>query len=129
MEKAVGKNMVAQHMRLVAEHIDSMDLDIQDKHTKLVLSEYINILSKSSIAMLSEDEDEIKSCKDDMMSSIDVISDMAKLTNNQLAKELTDGYLKEWIEEHELFQIREDILDYVDIVNVIVRSWEGVIPA
>lgn len=128
MEKAISKNMVSQQMRLYAEKIDALDLDTSDKNTKLVLSEWINIISKSTTSMLTEDEDEIQSCKDDMISSFEVIKQMAKLTDNELAKTLVDSYIEKWIMEHDLFQIHESILDYCDIADVICYSWKGTLP-
>lgn len=129
MAKVLTKNMVAQQFKLTASFIDAMDVDIQDKTSKLVLSEWVNILSKATTAFLSDDDDEIESCKDDMRDSFNVIKELARLTPNEFAYELANSYIGEWIEQMENFKLHESIMSYVDTADVIIHSWKRVLPA
>lgn len=129
MAKVLTKNMLAQQFKLTAGFIDAMDVNTSDNTEKLVLSEWVNILSKASTAFLSDDDDEIQSCKDDMRDSFTVINDIAMITKNKFALELSNSYIGEWIEEMENFKLHESIMSFVDTADVIVHSWKGVIPA
>lgn len=129
MAKVLTKNMVAQQFKLTASFIDAMDVDIQDKTSKLVLSEWVNILSKATTAFLSDDDDEIECCKDDMRDSFAVIKELARLTPNKFAYELANSYIGDWIEAMENFKLHESIMSYVDTADIIIHSWKRVLPA
>lgn len=129
MAKVLTKNMLAEQFKLIAGFIDEMDIDTSNNNAKLALSEWVNILSKATVAFLSDDDDEIESCKDDMRSSLQVIVELANITGDKFATELANSYVGEWIEEFENFKLHESILSACDTMDIIVHSWQGVIPA
>lgn len=110
-----GKNMLSQQLILL---VDSVDLDNPyfscDKNARIVLEEYLNIISKSVLAFIAPTEDECMVYKEDMMSSVAVIKQMANLTDCQFAEELLDKRLEERIQEFEFFPMHPTIGDYCD---------------
>lgn len=79
-------NLTAQNLRLVTERIDTaMDLDMNSMDTRLVLTEYLNIVNKSMLVFHPERTEEILTTIEDMKNSYSIIRDMAVHKEEPLA--------------------------------------------
>ena len=113
-----GKNMLAQQMLLI---VDSVDLNnpyfTSDKNARIVLEEYLNIVSKSVLAFIAPTEDELETYKADMLDSLSVIKQMAERTDNEFAKELLEKRLEQRVNEFEFFPTHRTIGEYCDFAT------------
>lgn len=115
-----GKVMVAQQLQLLTELFSGRVNEFaNDKNSRLVFTEFINIVNKSVLAFIAPTEDEVETYKQDMLDSYNVIKQMAELTNNSLAKEIADGILLDCINAIEFYAPHESIGNYCDYATAV----------
>ena len=78
------------------------------EHDKLVIDIWLMFEDRARQAITATDEDEVTVCVEDMAHNFAILEHMAKIENNELAKELTDDcsqlrLMLEDIENHKVF--------------------------